>query len=65
VPSVGELAVLIGLVLALYAALRPLRRWLERRIATLLRRETRRGHLTVVLKQRRDGKFEREESHDG
>src|SRR5262249_40549680 len=65
VPSAGEFVVLLGLILALYTALRPLRRWLERRIARLLRRDTRRGHLTVVLKQRRDGKFEREESHDG
>src|SRR5439155_1032839 len=35
--SAGELLVLVGVVLALYGALRPLRRWLEARIACLLR----------------------------
>ena len=56
----GELLVLAALVLLLYGALRPLRRWLEARIARALgrRRGTRRARV-VVLERRRDGTFGR------
>jgi len=64
--SAGELLVLAGLVLALYAALRPLRRWLEARIARLLRGgSARRTRRVVILRRRGDGKFGREDGHDG
>ncbi len=64
--SAGELLVLAGLVLALYAALRPLRRWLEARIARLLRGgSARRPRRVVILERRSDGKFGREDGHDG
>jgi hypothetical protein len=58
----GELLFLVALVGLLYAALRPLRRWLEARIAGALRRRRRdaRGRV-VVLERRRDGTFGREE----
>ncbi len=67
--SAGELFVLAGVILALYAGLSPLRRWLEARFARLFgggpkRREGR----VVVLGRRGDGKFGREEGghgHDG
>jgi hypothetical protein len=56
----GELLVLAALVLLLYGALRPLRRWLEARIARVLglRRSARRARV-VVLERRRDGTFGR------
>jgi hypothetical protein len=56
----GELLVLAALVLLLYGALRPLRRWLEARIARVLghRGSARRGRV-VVLERRRDGTFGR------
>ena len=56
----GELLFLVALVALLYAALRPLRRWLEARIAAALRgrRRDRRGRV-VVLERRRDGTFGR------
>ena len=64
--SAGELLVLVGLVLALYGALRPLRRWLEARIARLLRAgSARRTRRVVILRRRGDGKFGREDGHDG
>ncbi len=64
--SAGELLVLVGLVLALYRALRPLRRWLEARIARLLRGgAARRARRVVVLERRSDGKFGRKDGHDG
>jgi hypothetical protein len=64
--SAGELLVLAGLVLALYGALRPLRRWLEARIARLLRGgSARRTRRVVILRRRGDGKFGREDGHDG
>jgi len=56
----GELLVLVALVGLLYVALRPLRRWLEARIAGVLRGRKRdaRGRV-VVLERRRDGTFGR------
>ena len=56
----GELLFLVALVGLLYAALRPLRRWLEARIAAALRRRRpdTRGRV-VVLDRRRDGTFGR------
>ena len=64
--SAGELLVLAGLVLALYGALRPLRRWLEARIARLLRGgSARRTRRVVILRRRGDGKFGRGDGHDG
>ena len=64
--SAGELLVLVGLVLALYRALRPLRRWLEARIARLLRTSpARRPRRVVILERRGDGKFGRGDSRDG
>ena len=57
----GELLFLVALVGLLYVALRPLRRWLEARIASALRGRRRdvRGRV-VVLERRRDGTFGRE-----
>jgi len=57
----GELLLLAGLVLLLYWALGPLRRWLEARIARYLPRRAggRRGTV-VVLERRKDGTFGRE-----
>jgi hypothetical protein len=57
----GELLFLVALVGLLYVALRPLRRWLEARIAVALRRRRRdtRGRV-VVLERRRDGTFGRD-----
>jgi hypothetical protein len=54
----GELLFLAGLVVLLYWALGPLRRWLEGRIARGLPRRGggRRGRV-VVLERRRDGTF--------
>jgi hypothetical protein len=64
--SAGELLVLLGVVLALYGALRPLRRWLEARIARFLRAgSARRPGRVVILERRSDGKFGREGGHDG
>ncbi len=64
--SAGELLVLAGVVLALYGALRPLRRWLEARIARLLRSSSaRRPRRVVILERRGDGKFGRGDGHDG
>ena len=56
----GELLLLFALVALLYAALGPLRRWLEARIARALRGRTKsaRGRV-VVLERRRDGTFGR------
>ena len=56
----GELLLLTGLVLVLFWALRPLRRWLETAIARRLsgRRPERRARV-VVLERRRDGTFGR------
>ncbi len=61
----GEVLFLLALVALVYAALRPLRRWLETRIARALggRRGKRRGRV-VVLERRRDGTFGREDSDD-
>jgi len=54
----GELLFLVGLVAVLYRVLRPLRRWLEARIARLMPRRGRaRGARVVVLERRRDGTF--------
>ncbi len=65
-PSVGELLALIGLVLALYWALRPLRRWLEARFRRLLRgARPRRPGRVVVLERRNDGRFGREGGNGG
>jgi len=50
--SAGELLVLVGVVLALYGALRPLRRWLEARIARLLRGSSARRPRRVVILER-------------
>ena len=62
----GEIVFLAILVLALYVALRPLRRRLETRFARTLRRGTRRGRgRVVVLERRRDGSFERENADGG
>src|SRR5438876_1005812 len=48
------------------AALGPLRRWLEARIARLLRGSSaRRPRRVVILERRSDGKFGREDGHDG
>jgi hypothetical protein len=56
----GELLVLVALVGLLYVALRPLRRWLEARIAGALRGRRRNGRgRVVVLERRRDGTFGR------
>jgi membrane protein implicated in regulation of membrane protease activity len=64
--GVGEIVVLAIVVLALYAALRPLRRRLATRFARLLRRRPRRGRgRVVVLERRRDGTYERENNADG
>ena len=56
----GEVLFLVALVGLLYLALRPLRRWLEARIADALRGRKRdtRGRV-VVLERRRDGTFGR------
>ena len=62
----GEIVFLAILVLVLYVALRPLRRWLERRFTRTLRRRTRRGRgEVVVLERRRDGTFGREDADGG
>jgi len=62
----GEIVVLAILVLALYVALRPLRRRLEKRFARVFRRRPRRGRgQVVVLERRRDGTFEREDADGG
>ena len=62
----GEIVLLAIVVLALYAALRPLRRWLEMRFARRLRRRTPRGRgRVVVLERRRDGRFERKDADGG
>ena len=62
----GEIVVLAILVLALFVALHPLRRRLEKRFARTLRRRTRPGRgRVVVLERRRDGTFERENNADG
>ena len=65
--SAGELLVLTGVVLALYWALSPLRRWLEARIARLLRGgRPRRPGRVVVLERRGNGDdFGRGGGHDG
>ena len=64
--SAGELFVLAGLILALYAALRPLRRWLEARFTRLFGGGSRRREgRVVVLGRRGDGKFGREEGGHG
>jgi len=60
--SAAELLVLAALVVALYTALRPPRRWLERRIARLLRPRAR-GDV-IVLERRADGRFEGKEHHE-
>jgi hypothetical protein len=62
----GELLVLAALVLLLYGALRPLRRWLEVRIGRALgRRRGGRRARVVVLERRRDGTFGRGGRDDG
>lgn len=62
----GEIVFLAILVLALYLALRPLRRRLEKRFARTLRRRPRPGRgRVVVLERRRDGTFEREDADGG
>jgi hypothetical protein len=62
----GEIVFLAIVVLALYAALRPLRRRLEMRFARTLRRRTPRGRgRVVVLERRRDGRFERKDADGG
>jgi len=62
----GEIVFLAILVLVLYVALRPLRRWLEGRFSRTLRRRTRRGRgEVVVLERRRDGTFGREDADGG
>jgi hypothetical protein len=54
----GELFFLAGLVLLLYWALGPLRRWLEARIARgLPGRSVKRRARVVVLERRGDGTF--------
>ena len=59
----GEALILAGLVALLYWLLRPLRGWLERRLARLIgRAPARRGRL-VVLERRDDGSFGREDRH--
>jgi len=64
--SAGELLVLAALVLALYGALSPLRRWLEARIARLLRGGAAgRPRRVVILERRSDGKFGRRDGHGG
>jgi len=64
--SAGELLVLVGVVLALYGALRPLRRWLEARFTRLLRgARPRRPGRVVVLERRNDGGFGREGGNGG
>ena len=45
----GELLFLFALVALLYVVLRPLRRWLEARIARALRGRTRDGRGRVVV----------------
>jgi membrane protein implicated in regulation of membrane protease activity len=62
----GEIVFLAILVLALFVALRPLRRRLEKRFARTLRRGTRRGRgEVVVLERKRDGTFGREDADGG
>ena len=62
----GEVLLLLGLVVLLYAALGPLRRRIEVRIARVLGASAakRRGRV-VVLGRRRDGTFGREDSDGG
>ena len=60
--GVGELLFLLALIALFYWMLRPLRRWLEGRIARRLsgRRRGRRANV-VVLERRRDGTFGQED----
>ncbi len=62
----GELLFLAALVLLAYWLLRPLRRFLETRIARLLGRQSRRRRgRVIVLERHRDGTFEKEDRRDG
>ena len=57
--GLGEILVLVGVIVAAFALLRPLRRRLEVRFARLLRRPGRRGGRVIVLQRRDDGTFGR------
>jgi hypothetical protein len=61
----AEALLLAGVVAIAYVALRPLRRWLEARVARLLRsrQPAREPGRVVVLERRRDGSFGREDRH--
>jgi hypothetical protein len=60
----AEAILLAGVVALLYALLAPLRRWLEARIARLLRpRRPPPGGRVVVLERRRDGSFGGKDHH--
>ena len=60
----AEALLLAGVVLLCYAALTPLRRWLQARIARRLHpHPPPRGGRVVVLERRRDGSFGREDRH--
>jgi len=59
----AEALVLAGVVLALYVALTPVRRWLTRRIARRLAPRRRTGGRVVVLERRADGSFGRGDRH--
>jgi hypothetical protein len=62
----GEVLFLAGLVVFLFWALGPLRRWLEAHIARRLSgRAPRRRGSVVVLERRRDGTFGREDRDGG
>ena len=64
--GVGELLFLLALVALFYWMLRPLRRWLESRIARRLSGpKTRRRARVVVLERRRDGTFGQEDRDGG
>jgi len=64
--QVAELLVLAAVIAALYAALGPVRRRLERWVARRLRpRPPARRARVVELPRRPDGTFGREDDHDG
>lgn len=62
----AEAFLLVGVVVLLYALLRPLRRHLEARFARRLRRRPAgRSRRVVVLERRGDGSFGRGDRHGG
>jgi hypothetical protein len=64
--GIAEALLIAGLVVLLYRAAAPLRRWLEGWIARRLGHPpSRRSGRVVVLERRRNGTFEREDDHGG